>query len=106
MKVKIDRENDRAVVHLPKKIAPEDTAEFSSKLVQLGADGVKKIILDLQLTEMLDSSALGALIFARKNIQKDKAEIILYKTTPYVKQILENAKLNTMFKFVEEESAL
>jgi len=106
MRFKVKRNGDQAIVKMPARVSPEDTAEFSNDLVQLGADGAKTIVLDLEKTEILDSSVLGALIFARKNIPRDKAEIVLYRAKPYVKHILENAKLIQMFRVAEKEEDL
>ncbi|OGJ86849.1 MAG: hypothetical protein A2268_14350 [Candidatus Raymondbacteria bacterium RifOxyA12_full_50_37] len=97
MKMKVKISDTRAVIFLPQKLLRESTMFFTDAVQEAVKKGATTIVLDMSGTTMLDSSALGAFIYARKLYPRDKVEIIIHKPQGYIRTLIENARINVLF---------
>lgn len=65
--------------------------------VKLAETGVQKIVVDMSLTEYLDSSALGMLLVLRDKIGGDRNAVQITGARAEVKKILEIANFDKLF---------
>jgi len=104
MKTKIDRATHTAVVVLPSRVVREGAMELTKVLRELTRQDLKRIVFDMTETEMIDSSALGALIHARRETAPLGLEMVLRNAKGYVRGLLENAKFTTLFVMEDTEA--
>ncbi len=64
----------------------------------LETPGVKEIVLDVSKLEYLDSAALGTLLLLREKAQDKNIEIVISGAQGVVKEILEIAHFQRMFR--------
>ena len=80
--------------------------EAFQKAIALGGDKVR-ILVNLEATGMMDSSALGALVNAYTNVQQKKGRIGVMKASPTIDKLLQLAKLAQLFEqFTDEDGAV
>jgi len=70
-------------------------------LLVLNQDEFTNIVIDLDSVKMVDSSGLGALLFARRQVVQKGGECYLVKPAPKVTNLLKISKLTDAFKIVE-----
>lgn len=70
-------------------------------LLVLNQDDFTNIVIDLDSVKMVDSSGLGALLFARRQVVQKGGECYLVKPAPKVTNLLKISKLTDAFKIVE-----
>lgn len=76
------------------------------KAIELGGDTVR-ILVNLEGTGMMDSSALGALVNAYTHIQQKKGRIGIMNASANIEKLLSLAKLAQLFEqFPEEDAAV
>ena len=64
-----------------------------------GNPGARRVVLDLEAVEHLDSSAVGSIVAFNKELQKGGAELVLAHATPTVLGIFEVLKMERLFHF-------
>ena len=79
------------VVHTPEELGADQAAEFESYLPTLERD---RVVLDLDNTEMLDSSGLGALLNAQDNLREQGGYVKLATTNAANRKILEITRVD------------
>lgn len=85
-------------IDLKGSIDNNNTPEFEYIISTLINGGVKKIVLDIDELQYLDSTGIAALITATKKIRKEKGEIII---TRYTAQMLTIFKPINLEKFIQ-----
>ena len=85
-------------IDLKGSIDNNNTPEFEYIISTLINGGVKKIILDIDELQYLDSTGIAALITATKKLRKEKGEIII---TRYTAQMLTIFKPINLEKFIQ-----
>jgi anti-sigma B factor antagonist len=91
------------------RLDAEVAGSLRSTLLQLIADGDRRLVLDLPAVTFIDSSGLGALVSALKRLkQLDPAgDIRLAHVQPSVRAVLEVIRLNRVFsQFPSIEAAV
>jgi len=78
--------------------------EAFQKAIELGADKVR-ILVDLEGTGMMDSSALGALVNAYTHVQQKKGRIGIMRASANIQKLLTLAKLAQLFEQFPDEAA-
>ena len=80
--------------------------EAFQKAIELAGDKVR-ILINLESTGMMDSSALGALVNAYTHVQQKKGRIGIMKASANIEKLLSLAKLSQLFEqFSDEEEAV
>ena len=73
-------------------------------LRKLASSGNKKILLNLDDVNYIDSSGLGELVGAFTSLRSDGGEIKLVNLTKRVRELLQMTKLYTVFDITDDES--
>jgi len=63
-----------------------DTHLNMREATNLVSEGIKKVVVDLSMTDYLDSSALGMLLVLRDRVANDHESIIIQGAKPEVKK--------------------
>ena len=73
-------------------------------LIALNEGEFKNIIIDLKTVKMVDSSGLGALLFARRQVVQKDGTCYLINPAPKVLNLLKISKLRDAFESAESVS--
>ena len=87
----VERRNGSVVVRLVGEIDLYNAEEVGSALAGLAAEQPQRVVVDLSEVEFVDSTALGALIEARR--QLGESALVLAAPLPEVRRALEVAGL-------------
>lgn len=101
--------NDNVVVFTLKntKLDLEIAAQLKAKLLILCQPDVSTLIFDLRNIEYVDSSGLGALLLAYRQMKENGAPIVLVGVQPMVKKMLTISQIDSLFQYEDSvESAI
>jgi anti-sigma B factor antagonist len=87
----VERRNGDVVVRLAGEIDLYNAAEVETALEEIASGQPARVVVDLAAVEFVDSTALGALIQARK--QLGNGSLVLAAPAPQVRRALEVAGL-------------
>ncbi len=76
---------------------------FQAAIKEAQATSPKVIILNFAKVPFLDSSALGLLMLAKKNVQDSACQLSLAVSHGYVRDVLYLAKMDKQFQIIELE---
>lgn len=76
-------------------------SELKDKLAGLVSDGARRIVLDFEMVEFLDSSGLGALVGARK-LMGATGKIEIARPTSKVLKVLKLTRMHQVFTITED----
>jgi anti-anti-sigma factor len=68
------------------------------------ADGLRHLVIDMHTLPFINSAALGYLVSARANLEKQEGELVLARVQPAIRNILEMTGLDTVFPSFEDVS--
>jgi len=74
-------------------------------LIALNEGEFKNIVVNLESVKMVDSSGLGALLFARRQVVQKDGECYLINPAPKVKNLLKISKLQDAFFYSDNVEA-
>lgn len=103
MKVDVTRDGDSAQLKLKGRLDLESSAAVKEEIRRNLAQGHVKLILDLEAVEFINSSGLGALVSALKEIRLAKGRLVVCKLAPYVREIFEITQLSHIFEIYATE---
>lgn len=106
LKIKKRVKNATVVLKLMGDATSEDICRLSKALEEIREKGALHIAVDVSETSFLDSSALGVLILNYKILVREKGGISILYPTPYMRQLLTNSNLDTVFPLIEREEDL
>lgn len=85
------------IVRLPQYFLAETVQNFKS-VIQASIDQAERdVILDFSATDMVDSSALGAIVAVYKNISLTKRVLVLSSLNDTVRTLFELTQLQKIF---------
>ncbi len=98
MPIKEQMQGDIAIIELKGKLmgGPE-TAAIHTKVKELVADGVKKVVIDLGKVTWMNSTGLGALMGSMTTLRNADGDLKLSRVTEKVKSLFMITKLITIF---------
>ncbi|MFH0918781.1 MAG: STAS domain-containing protein [Fibrobacterota bacterium] len=97
MKTKTDKKAKRGTLCLPARTVREMAVELRREVEALIRQGMQEIVFDLTEATLVDSAVLGALIHVRRDYPVDQVAMVLYAPHGYVREIIENAGLASLF---------
>jgi anti-sigma B factor antagonist len=108
MTIKNELIDDVLVFHIEIKRATVEMAEaLKEKLIKNIKEGQKKIIVDLEQVEFVDSSFLSSLIAGLKQVSSQNGDLKLVGVQPSVKYIFQITRLEKVFEIYDSlEAAL
>lgn len=89
--------DDVLVVQLPARFLAESVDDFKSTVTSAMGGGNQHVILDFGDTQMLDSSALGAIVAVFKQLSAADGKLILCGVNNAVMALLELTQLQKIF---------
>jgi len=83
----------------------EESAALRNLVCDLLNKGHRKILFNLGDVNYIDSSGLGSLVSAFTSVRKQEGELKLLNLTNKVQDVLQIAKLYTVFDIMDDEEA-
>jgi len=83
---------------LQNEVNHNNAASLKEKLFLEIADGNNKIVLDLENVNELDSSALGALLFGKRQANNAGGNLVLVSVSPQIQTLLRIAQLSRVYE--------
>ncbi len=65
----------------------------------------RKLLMDLERVEFLDSSGISWLVVSHKNFQQHGGMLVLYSIPPRIHQVLQFCRMDRLLRMAEDESA-
>jgi anti-sigma B factor antagonist len=109
MKFEMDlrlRQDDTPVITLAGILDMNDVARLRAELKRLVQEGHKKIIVDLDALEYLDSSGLGVLVGALARIREQDGDLPIVVSNPRNRRVFDVTKLSYVFTLYPSLSAV
>ncbi len=107
MKLTLDATRRRAstVLNVSGDIDVYSAPELRDALAHLIKDASGGIVLDLSGTDFIDSSALGVLVSARKQLEGNPVTLKLVCTKPHLLRVFEITRLNEIIPICSSVAA-
>jgi anti-anti-sigma factor len=80
-------------------------AGFTQEVAAIQAEGVHHIALNLRLVKFINSTALGAMIKARKACRAAGGELVISPPSPAVREAMESLGLDRLFAIHDDDEA-
>lgn len=106
LKVKKKVRGNLGLIRIVGEATSDEVFRISKAIEDLHNKGVQTLALDVSETRILDSSALGMLILTMKTMKSQGRRFCLLRPAEYVKEILKNSNLDSVFEIVTNEDAL
>ncbi|MGH7149804.1 MAG: STAS domain-containing protein [Planctomycetota bacterium] len=97
-------QGDRAVLHLKGEFDTFHCPAFNEAVEALAKAGAVRVALNLRLTPFMNSTALGALVKARKRLREAGGELAIAHPSPFVKGVIEKVGLATSLRMFSDEA--
>lgn len=94
---KIKKNGDTVVVTPEKNIVESQSKEFKQELSNLIKDGAKKIVIDMQNVEMVDSSGISIFIAAQNSLKELSGVLELINVSGNICKLLKLTRLDKHF---------
>lgn len=98
MELDIRQEQQVTVVSVEGEVDASNSTDLGDALDQLLADGRKKLAVDLENVNFIDSSGLGTLIRVYKHARADAGDVCLASLQPPVRRVFELTRLDRVFE--------
>ena len=105
MNINVREENGARIFALDGRLELTTGKELKEKIKVFCDSGISRIHLNMEQVEFINSSGLGALISAMKEIRLVKGRLTLSNLAPYVREIFDNTQLAHIFEIHETEQA-
>jgi anti-anti-sigma factor len=79
------------------------TNAFSNEIAKVNADGVHRIVLNMRLVKFVNSTALGAMIKARKQCRASGGDLVVSQPSAAVREAMESLGLDRLFSIHDED---
>lgn len=102
MSFQIEKNEKYAVIRLDEEKLDSNLApSLKSELVVLNTDGIKNIVIDLQVTRYCDSSGLSAILVANRLCKNSQGVFVLTGLQDSVKKLIAISQLDTILTITE-----
>ena len=95
---------DLVIMVNEKRIDAAVAVVFKQKMQDMAKHPASRVVLDLSQVEFLDSSGLGAIVGAMKQLGQDR-KLDLAGLTPTVEKVFRLTRMDTVFKIYPGRSA-
>jgi anti-sigma B factor antagonist len=105
--MKVLKENHDGVVLLTLKGEFDSfvCAGFTQAVADVQAEGVHHFVLNLRLVKFINSTALGAMIKARKAARAAGGDVVISHPSPAVREAMESLGLDRLFAIHDDDGA-
>jgi anti-anti-sigma factor len=80
-------------------------AGFTQEVAAIQAEGIHQLVLNLRLVKFINSTALGAMIKARKACRAAGGEVVISHPSPAVREAMESLGLDRLFTIHDDDEA-
>ncbi len=94
-----------AVLSLTGEVDVANAGRVRDSGLKLISDGVKRLIIDLNQTEYMDSTGLGTLVGLLKRMRETGGEVMVAVSQPRVKRLFEITGLTQVFRIYDDVAA-
>jgi anti-anti-sigma factor len=81
------------------------TNAFGNEIAKIQAEGVHRIVLNMAQVKFVNSTALGAVIKARKNCRSAQGDVIISSPSQPVRDAMDSLGLDRLFSICEDDAA-
>jgi len=81
------------------------TNAFSNEIANVLADGTNRIVLNLRLVKFVNSTALGAMIKARKQCRAAGGDLVVSQPSSAVREAMDSLGLDRLFSIFDDDDA-
>jgi anti-sigma B factor antagonist len=92
------------IVNLPERFLMANASAYRAPMIEVIEQGSGKLIVNLSITEFMDSTGLGVLVSLLKAARNRGGDIVLCNMSNTVRALFELTRLHTVFKIFDEES--
>ncbi|GAA6139555.1 hypothetical protein NBRC116583_33020 [Arenicella sp. 4NH20-0111] len=96
-----EEHNDTVIVKIPQRFLAETVQDFKSVIQASMERADRDFILDFGATDMVDSSALGAIVAVYKSISLTQRVLVLSSLNDTVRTLFELTQLQKIFPIEE-----
>jgi anti-anti-sigma factor len=105
-KLQISQHGSDPLVRVEGKLTSKEADLFSATVISEAPWGCKKIIIDMNAIELMDSHGIGALIHVWQTLKARNCNIILYTAHPQIRDLLKHTRLDKAFTVVNTPDEL
>lgn len=107
MKIIVKQAAGAVIVHLEGRLDLSTGSNLKEEIKKVLEKGARRIHLNLQKVDFINSSGLGALVSIRKQVRTKKARLTISNLGAHVQEIFEVTQLSQVFEiFATEPEAL
>lgn len=103
MKFTVKEEGGSKIVSLDGRLDLATGGDLKEEIKKLVDKGAKRVHLNLQKVEFINSSGLGALVSVIKQVRIKKGRLTLSNLAPYVREIFDITQLSHVFEIFDTE---
>jgi len=81
------------------------TGAFGNEISNVIAEGAHSIVLNMRLVKFVNSTALGAMIKARKQCLAAHGNVVISQPSPAVREAMESLGLDRLFQIFDDDDA-
>jgi len=96
---------DHAILHLKGEFDTIFCPLVEKEIEALLESGVQRVALNLRLTKFINSTALGAIVKARKRLSQAGGELVLSHPSPFVRDAIQKVGLDKIVRVFEDDRA-
>ncbi|MEN6296057.1 MAG: STAS domain-containing protein [Chloroherpetonaceae bacterium] len=102
MKLTIENDDNIIIMNIKEANVGTDIApELKSKVLIEAQPNIKALIINLESVETMDSSGLGALLLANRQLRDYSIPVCIVKAQQFVKNLFTMTKIDTLFLFFD-----
>ena len=99
MSIDVRKNSDRATIIINEKSLSDHCAdEFKALATGVIDEGILKIDIDLSVTDFIDSSGIGKLLYLNKKLESLSGELRIVKITTTLLDFLDSLSINKVIK--------
>ena len=103
MDIQTEITEESVVLRLKGELVLAEGEALKRALVELASRDRSRIVMDLTELSFVDSSGLGIMLWAMKNMRQRGGDVRLFGLTKMVKEVFEITELRQAFKVFETE---
>ncbi len=93
------------VIEGPERLAADISEEFRKMINDLVDKGKTRLVIDMEHTEFMDSSGLGALVSRIAATRSKQGDVRLASPSPFIRNLLGITHLDKVFKCFDNVAA-
>lgn len=97
--------DDVAILELKGEFDTFECSRFSEEIENLGSLGVHKVILNFRFLRFINSTALGAIVKAKRTVTSQGGEVVIAQPGKFVANVLDTLGLSEIIPIFDGEEA-